>query len=82
VLQSAKLKGLGDMKSTLTSDMEMQSLEFAQMIVGLALVQYFLAFLPFLIFEMAMNILFHFMLEVCNLLFHFDFTGVIVKRLP
>jgi hypothetical protein len=32
VLQSTKLKGVGDLKSIWTSDMEMQSLEFAQLI--------------------------------------------------
>ena len=42
VLQSAKIKRIGDLKSTLTSDMEMQSLEFSQLVFGLALVQYFL----------------------------------------
>jgi hypothetical protein len=29
------LKGVGDLKSILTSDMEMQSLEFAQLLFGL-----------------------------------------------
>ena len=42
MLQLTKLKGVGDLKSALTSDMEMQSLEFAQLGFGLALVQYFL----------------------------------------
>ena len=32
VLQSAKLKGVGDLKSILTSGMEMRSLEFAQLV--------------------------------------------------
>ena len=45
VLQSTKLKGIGDLKSALTSDVEMQSLEFAQLVFGLALVQYFLTML-------------------------------------
>ena len=39
VLQSEKLKGVGDLKITLTSDMEMQNLEFVLLISGLALVQ-------------------------------------------
>jgi hypothetical protein len=34
LLQSTKMKGVGDLKSTLTSDMEMQSLEFAQLDSG------------------------------------------------
>ena len=32
-----KLKGFGDLKTTLTSDLEMQSLEFAQLISCLGL---------------------------------------------
>ena len=40
--QSTRMKGVGDLKSTLTLDMEMRSLEFAQLVFGLALVQYFL----------------------------------------
>ena len=42
MLQSTKLNGVGDLKSILTSDMEMQSLEFAQLVFSLALVQDFL----------------------------------------
>ena len=42
-----KKKGVGDLKSALTSDMEMQSLEFAQLVFGLALVQYLLVLLLF-----------------------------------
>ena len=38
VLQSTKLKGVGDLKSILTSGMEMQGLEFAQLVSVLALV--------------------------------------------
>jgi hypothetical protein len=38
VLQSTKLKGVGELKSILTSDMEMKSLEFAQLVFSLALV--------------------------------------------
>ena len=61
MLQSTKLKGVGDLKSTLTSDMEMQSLEFAQLVFGLALVQYFLT--------MTFCNVYPVMLEVCDLLF-------------
>jgi hypothetical protein len=43
MLQSTKLKGVGDLK---TSDMEMQILECAQLVFSLALVQCFLTVLP------------------------------------
>lgn len=46
VLQSIKLKGLGDLKSTMTSDMEIKSLVLAHL-VFLILVQSFLTMLPF-----------------------------------
>ena len=75
MLQSTKMKGVGKHKGALTSDMEMQSLEFALIVLGLALVQYFLTMLPSLCFRMVMYILCHYMLEVCDLLFDFDFTG-------
>ena len=53
----------GDLKSILTSDMEMWSLEFDQLIFGLTLVQYFLT-------VMFWNGNVHpVMLEVCDLLF-------------
>ncbi|EGW10137.1 hypothetical protein I79_024307 [Cricetulus griseus] len=78
VLQSMKLKGVGDLKSILTTDTEMQSLEFTQLIFGLSLIPYFLIMFPF---GMVMYILCHCILEVCDLLFHFDLTGVTVKRL-
>lgn len=41
-----KPKGTGDLKSVSTSDMEIQSLEFAQLAFGFALVEYFLTMLP------------------------------------
>jgi hypothetical protein len=62
ILQSAKLKGVGELKNILTSDMEMQSLEFAQLGFGLPLVQYFLTMLPFPHFGTVMHILCHYML--------------------
>ena len=71
VLQSTKLEGCGDLKSILTSDMEMQSLEFAQMVFSLALVQYFLTILPFLHLEQVIYIQCHYMLGVCDLFFFF-----------
>jgi hypothetical protein len=77
VLQSTKLKGVGDPKSTLTSDMEMLSLESAPLGFGLALVQYFLTMLPFLCFRTVIYILCHYMLEVSDLVFfiYFYFIG-------
>lgn len=70
-----KAEGIGDLKSILTSDMEMQSLEFVQLVFGLVVVQYFLTVFPSLCFGMAMYILCHYMLEVCALLFDCNFTG-------
>ena len=58
----------------LTLDTEMQSLEFTQLVFSLALVQCFLTMLPFLHFGIVMYILCYYMLEVCDLLFYFDFT--------
>jgi hypothetical protein len=64
VLQSTKIKGLGDLKSALTSDMEVQSLEFAQLDFGLALVHHFLTMSPLLPFGMMIYSLSHCMLKV------------------
>ena len=50
------------MKSTLTSDMKMQNLEFAQLAFSLSLVQYFLAMLLFLNFGIVMHIPYNFIL--------------------
>ena len=75
VLQSTKLKGVENVESILTSQMEMQSLEFAQLLFNLSLVQYFLNMLPSLCFGTVMCIPCHYMLEVCDLLFAFAFTG-------
>ena len=51
----------------LTSDMEIQSLEFAQLVFfNLVLVQYFLSMLPSIYFETVMYILCHYVLEVCD----------------
>ena len=41
LMQSSRVKGVRDMKSALTSNMKMQSLEFAQLAFGLTLVQDF-----------------------------------------
>lgn len=75
VLQSTKLKGVGDLKRVLTSDMELQSLELAQLVFCLALVQYFPTTLSSLCFGIVMYILCHYMLKVCDLLFYFNFVG-------
>lgn len=72
VLNSTKLKGVGDLKIILTSDMKIQILEFVQLASRLALVQYFLTMLPSLSFGMVMYILCHCMFKVCDLLFDFD----------
>ena len=72
MLQSTKLKGAGDLKSNLTSDMEMQTLETAHLVFGLALVGYFLPLLHFLTFGIVMYILCHYMLEACDLPFLFQ----------
>lgn len=71
ILHSTKLKGFGDVKSTLTTDMEMQSLAFAQVIFTLALFHYFLTMFLFLPFGMEIYNLCHYILDVCNLLFVF-----------
>ena len=56
----------------LTSDMEMQSLcSWVSFLFG----QVFLTMLPFLPFGMIMYILCPCILEVCDLLSHFDFIG-------
>ena len=76
MLQSTKLKGVGDLKSILASDMEMQSLEFVHLVFSFALVQYFLTMLLLFDFEMVMYIWCHYMLEeVCDMFSGFDFIG-------
>ena len=69
VLQSTKMEEVGDLKSIFTLDMEMQSLEFAQLVFGLALVQYF----PNMMFWN--DNVYPVLLKVYDLLFHFDFIG-------
>jgi len=54
--------------------MEMQFVGFPAGF-SLALAQYFLTVFPSLPFGTTMHILCHYILEVCDLLFHFDFTG-------
>lgn len=66
------------MKSALKSDLDMQNSEFALFVFGLAFglafVQDFITTLPLLSFGMVMYIQGHCMLEVGDLIFHFDFT--------
>ena len=57
------------------------SLEVVQVVFSLALIQYFLIVFPFLPFEMVMYILCHYVFELCNLFYHFNFIEVMVKRL-
>ena len=71
VLQSTKLKGVGDLKNILTSDVKMQ-FRVCPVVFDLVLFQYFLIMLPSIYFGIR-YILCHYMLEVCNLLFNFDF---------
>ena len=61
------MKGVGHLKTILTSDTEMLILEFAQLVVGLTLVQYFLTV------EFWNGNMYLVMLELCDLLFDFDF---------
>lgn len=69
-----KLKGVGDLKSALALGVEIQSLELAPLVFGLALVQYLLTVFPFFPLGIAMCILCYCMSEVRDLLFNFDFT--------
>ena len=61
------MKGLGDLKSALTSDVEVLSLEFAQVVFGPGLFQYFL------ITTFSNSNIHSVMLEVRDLLLYFDF---------
>lgn len=72
MLQSTNLKGLGDLKRTLKSEMQMQTLEVAQVVV---LFQCFLSVCPSLYLGNVMYIMFHYMLEVCGLFSDFDLRG-------
>ena len=69
VLQLTKLKEVGDLKSALTSDMEMLSLEFAHLFFGLGLVQYFL------IMTFWNGNVYTVIMKSHDLLFNFDFVG-------
>lgn len=82
MLKSTRLKEVGDLKNTLTSDIKMQSLGFALLIFGFAFVHHFFAMLSFIPFVMVVYILHHCMLAICGLLFYSNFTGVTVKRFP
>jgi len=66
------MKRVGDIDKTLTSDMEMKSLAFVHLDLGVCFSQYFLTTLPSLPFRVAMYILCHCMLELCNLPYKLD----------
>ena len=76
-------KGAGDLKTPLTSDMGMDSLEFARLLLGLALVLYFLTLLLFLCLAMLIYI---FCATVCweyvTCFFILVLQEITVKRLP
>ena len=55
--------------------MEMQGLEFTQLVFCLVLLQYFLIILTSLHFGTVTYILCHYMLEVHDLFIYFDFIG-------
>lgn len=59
--------------SVLTSNIEMQNLELAQLVFRLASVQCFLIMLPSLCFGLAMYILCHYMFEICDPLLYVEF---------
>ena len=71
-LQSAKLKGFGVLKCTLTSDMETQGLKFDLLVILLAVVQYFLTVVHSLSFGLEMHIPCYIMLKVWDLHFNFN----------
>ena len=71
MLSSTKLKGVRDLKSTLTADMKMHNVEFVLLVFSFALAHYCLSIPPFLPFAVVM-----YFLAICDLLFNFDFTGV------
>lgn len=72
MLQPTKLEAVRDVKIALILDTWIQNLEFALLVFSLALVQYFLTML---LLGMVMYILNHYMMELCDLLFYFDFIG-------
>ena len=61
--KSTKLKGVGNLNNIAISDTKIQSLEFAQL---------FFTVLPSIHFRMVINILCHYMVEVCDLFIYFD----------
>lgn len=80
-LQSTQLREGGDLKRDLTSDMEMQRLEFDPRCEScFGPVQCLIPMLPPLHFGTVTHILCHYILEVCDLAFYFDLQ-VRVKRL-
>ena len=62
--------------------MEIQILEFARLVFGITLVQYFFTMFPPIHFRIVIYILCHDMFEVCGLLFDFDFFRGITAKIP
>lgn len=75
MMQSTKVKEVGDLEWFFTSDTEVQSLEFSQLVFGPPLRQYFLTCFLSLYLVMVMYVLSHCMLELRDLFFVFDFAG-------
>jgi hypothetical protein len=80
VLQSSEMKGFGDLRSVLTSDMEMQSLEFAQLVFSLAFIQYFLTVPLSSTLEWSCVFIVCWKYVICSLIL--ILWGIKVKRLP
>lgn len=66
-----------DLRSVLASDTEMQNWEFVLMILDPVLPHH----TPSLLFGTVMDILWHWVLKLSDLLFHFDFTGGYSKEI-
>ena len=73
MLKAMKMNEVGHLKTSLTSAMEMQSLEISLLVSRLPLDEDFLTVLLPLPLGTVIYILCHDMLKVCNLLFDFDY---------
>lgn len=60
------MNGFEELKNILTSSMEIQSVEFAQLVWSFSLVQDFLTVFPSMNFGIVMYALFHDTLKVCD----------------
>lgn len=77
--ESIKLKGIGDLNRALRTITKAQNLEFAMPVFSLALVEDFLPMQTLLPFVRVMYVLCYCTLEVCVLLFYFDFINRGIK---